>query len=67
MFAPNVVKGVISLMLPATFRSVVVQAMLIAGCKKDIASAFNKALRSFKTSLTMMIGVISALKVRLVP
>ena len=38
MFALNVVKGVISSMLAATFLSVEARAMLIAGCKKDIAS-----------------------------
>jgi hypothetical protein len=38
MFAPNVVKSMISSMLAATFRSVAARAMLIADCKKDIAS-----------------------------
>jgi rubredoxin len=33
--AQNVAKGVISWMLPATFRSVAARDMLIAGCKKD--------------------------------
>jgi len=62
MFALNVTKSVISSMLLATFRSAVVQAILIAGCKKDITSSFNKALRSFGSSLT--IGRFSLLATR---
>lgn len=35
------VKGPISSMLPAIFRSAVVQAILIAGCKKDEIKAIE--------------------------